>query len=145
MASMGRRKLTVTSCTKIHSGNDKNGKPYTIYEVFAVDDAGIPVEAKLRAFADLALNELVEYEVNEHKSDKHGVSYTLSVPGKGSSSGGGGGGGGLAGSVDALRERVEKLEARLQALEAAVRSGVQPGPTAAGPTPAALALDHIPH
>lgn len=145
MPGKARRKLTVTSCGKIYEGTDKNRKPYTIYEIFAVDDGGVPVEAKLRSFSQLTLNELVEYDIEEFRSERHGVSYTLSLPG----SGGGKGGprsSGLGASVDDLRDRVEKLERQLADLLAGRNSGSQSGPTAdppAAPSPA-LATDHIP-
>ncbi len=76
------RRLTVTACDSIFNGTGKNGKPFTIYEVFAVDDSGAPVEAKLRAFDLLPLNKLIEYEITKREDPKHGTSYTLKKPGK---------------------------------------------------------------
>lgn len=83
MADSGAtRRLTVTACSPIHTGTGKSGKPYTIYEVFAVDEAGQTVEAKLRSFDPLELNKLVEYDIERREDNRHGTSYTLKRPGK---------------------------------------------------------------
>ncbi len=83
MADSGvMRRLTVTACDPIYSGTNKAGKPFTMYEVFAVDDSGAPVEVKLRAFDLLELNKLVEYEITRRDDARHGTSYTLKRPGK---------------------------------------------------------------
>lgn len=75
------RKLTVTSCEVLKTGVSTNsGNPWTMYEVFAVDEAGTPVEAKLRAFDALPINELVEYGVTMRQDQRHGTSYTLELP-----------------------------------------------------------------
>lgn len=81
--SGGTRKLCVTSCAVAHSGIGSSGKAYTIYEVFAVDESGTPVEAKLRSFDDLELNKLIEYDVKKQVHPRHGTSYTLSLKGGG--------------------------------------------------------------
>lgn len=74
------RKMTVTSCDALKSGTSKNGNPWTMYEVYAVSEAGEPIEAKLRAFDQLPINELVEYGVTKRVDDRHGTSYTLELP-----------------------------------------------------------------
>lgn len=74
------RKLTVTTCDVLRSGVSESGRDWTMYEVYAVDESGTPVEAKLRAFDPLPLNELREYEVTQRKDDRHGTTYTLSYP-----------------------------------------------------------------
>lgn len=75
------RKLTVTSCDVLKTGTSTNtGNPWTMYEVFAVDSAGAPVEAKLRAFDELPINELVEYGITQRTDPRHGTSYTLELP-----------------------------------------------------------------
>lgn len=75
------RKLTATSCEVLKRGTSaKNGNPWTMYEVYAVDEAGTPVEAKLRSFDPLPLNELVEYGVTMRQDQRHGTSYTLELP-----------------------------------------------------------------
>lgn len=148
MPGKGGRKLMVTSCKVIHEGSDRNQKPYKIYEVFAVDEGGSPVEAKLRSFSQLTLNELVEYEIEEFRSDRHGVSYTLNLPGSGGGRGGGQRSSGLGASVDDLRVRVDKLERQVSDLLAGRNSGSQSEPSpaeSAGAASPALATDHIPH
>jgi hypothetical protein len=112
-----RKRLTVLGLDVEYEGISKrNNQPYTIYNVTALGEDGLPIEERLRTFdGELPLNELIEVEVEKRPDERHGTTYTLSIPGK--RSGGGGGGGGLAGSVDALRERVDALEARLAALE----------------------------
>lgn len=121
MAATKKRKLTVTSCEPTYTGTNTKGE-YTIYEVFAVDEAGAPVEAKLRSFEQLDLNALVEYGVTRYESEKHGVSYTLSKPRSG------GGSGGLGKSVDELRVRVDShdetltwLRERIEKLEQLIK------------------------
>jgi len=75
------RKLTATSCDVLRQGRNKDtGREWTMYEVYAVDEAGSPVEAKLRAFDALPLNELVEYAVTRRDDPRHGTSYTLELP-----------------------------------------------------------------
>lgn len=75
------RKLTVTSCEVLTSGVTKTtGNPWKMYEVFAVDEAGTPVEAKLRSFDPCPLNELIEYGVTMRQDQRHGTSYTLELP-----------------------------------------------------------------
>jgi hypothetical protein len=76
------RRLTVTSCKPLHSGTSAKGKPWTIFEVFAVDESGSTVEAKLRSFDPLPLNKLTEYKVTKREDRQHGTSYTLELPGK---------------------------------------------------------------
>lgn len=83
MADSGvTRRLTVTACSPMYTGHNKKGKPYTIFEVFAVDDAGQTVEAKLRSFDPLEINKLVEYEIERREDPRHGTSYTLKKPGR---------------------------------------------------------------
>lgn len=75
------RKLTATSCEVLTQGTSRtSGNPWTMYEVFAVDEAGTPVEAKLRSFDPLPLNELIEYAVVMRQDARHGTSYTLELP-----------------------------------------------------------------
>lgn len=75
-----KRKLTVTTCDVLKKGVSASGVDWTMYEVFAVDEAGAPVEAKLRAFDPLPINELVEYGVTKRVDNRHGTSYTLDLP-----------------------------------------------------------------
>lgn len=148
-----RRKLTVTSCNALRSGVGKNDKPWTMYEVFAVDEGGAPVEAKLRSFDPLKLNELVEYEITKREDQRHGTSYTLKKPGKrepppdprl------------LQAKIEEQRVAIEKLTRRTTDVEAALRafqawasgldSGVSAPPDmeqlgAGAPASAALATD----
>lgn len=124
------RKLTATSCEVLTTGTSKtSGNPWTMYEVFAVDEAGTPVEAKLRSFDELPLNELIEYGVTMRQDQRHGTSYTLELPKnrrpkKDTSKG-------YKAQIDALKlqvgslERtVENLYAHVAALQAA--AGLEP-------------------
>lgn len=77
------RKLKITSRKEITSGtSEKDGKSFTwtLYEVEATDEAGSKVEQKLKTFADLPMNELVELEVERQEHETHGVSYMLKKP-----------------------------------------------------------------
>lgn len=143
-----KRKLTVTSTKVITSGSSGKG-PWTLYEVNAVGEDGQPVTEKLRAFAELPVGDLKEYEVEKVVHEKYGVSYTLSL--------GGGGGKHLGPKVDEVRDRVESLEqtvqwldGRLRALEgdaapkAQVQSPPSEPPAPAAPAAPATADDDIP-
>lgn len=126
---MGARKdtkLTITSCEAVHTGNNRNGNPYTIYEVMAMDEAGAPVTENLRAFDDLPLNELLDCEVERYESDAHGVTFTIYPKAKVARKAGGAPKGGLGKSVDELRERVNKLEAAHEELRSFIASGLNP-------------------
>lgn len=96
-----KKNLTVTSCKVLTSFKNAKGDDATLYEVEAVGEDGRKVDEKLRSFVELKLDELIEYEVSRYDHEKYGLSYTLKPPSKKS---------GLAASVDALRERVDKLE-----------------------------------
>lgn len=74
---MARRRLTVIRCEPVHSGTSRSGNPYTIYEVEALDDAGMLMEDRMRSFDALVLNELIEYEVEEYRSDRQGDTLTI--------------------------------------------------------------------
>jgi hypothetical protein len=132
---MGLRKLTITSFEQKASGHSKNG-PWTLHEVACVDEAGEPVEAKLKTFlhpeGDQLLGNLIEYEVEKQDDEKYGTSYLLSKPGgKPKRGAGAGSSSGLKNSVDDLRARVEKLEGQVAQLGRALQgtaSGVTPRP-----------------
>jgi hypothetical protein len=108
MTAKATRKLTVTACSEVKTG-ETNGKPWTLYEVSAVDEGGHPVEEALKSFTNLPLGEQAEYVVERQEHDKYGPSYLLS-PRKRESR-----------AVRELRERVDALEAEVAALKAFVR------------------------
>lgn len=100
----GTRKIIPTDKTEKTSGTGKKGK-WTLYEIKATTEAGEPIELKLKSFANLKLGEVVEVAVEQEDHPDYGTSFMLSPAGKG---------GGLAGSVDALRERVDALEEKME-------------------------------
>lgn len=104
----GSRKLTVTSCEVTHQGTNKKGEPYTIYEVHAVGEDGLPVEESLRSFAELPIGELKTYTIQPYDHERYGRSYTLSLPKAGSR---------LGPKVDQLRKELDELTKRVDALE----------------------------
>lgn len=99
-----KRKLVATSCTPL--ATLRSGA--TLYEVFAVDEEGEPVQEELRSFQELDLGELVEYEVTRYDDPERGTSFTLKRQPKNT-----------ARRVDELEKRVDELEKRLAALEEA--------------------------
>lgn len=105
-----KRKLMATSCVEIHRGTGRDGSDYVMYEVEAVDEAGKEIGPStgvaLRAFQPLALNELVEYEIQVKTTDKHGTTYTLLPPRVPAWK-----------LVAQLTDRVDALERRLASLE----------------------------
>lgn len=103
-----KRKLSVTSCEVTHSGTNKKGEPYSIYEVHAVGEDGQPVDEPLKSFAELPIGELREYRIETYDHPRYGRSYTLSLPKAGAR---------LGPKVDQLREDVDDLMRRVKALE----------------------------
>ncbi len=151
------KRITVITTSVIRTGTSSSGKAWTLYDVTAVDEAGAPIEQKLKSFDNLTGTVDVEVERTEH--EKYGVSFMLKLP-RGAGGGGGGGGGDAqpssAGSrlgpkVDELRVRVDELERQNAALSAAVTQLVEavaplldgrpvpevPPPTSSRPRPTA--------
>lgn len=120
----GTRKIIPTDKSVITSGEGKKGK-WTLYEIKATNEAGEPLDIKLKTFANMKLGEVVEVEVEQEDHEQFGRSFMLSPKGKGS---------GLGGSVDELRERVETLEAKMtwaaNAIEALQGGTPAPAPPA---------------
>lgn len=78
-----KKKLCVTSQRVLATWANSKGTGEThLYEVIAVDENGVPVPAseKLRSFAELELNVLIEYELEQHDHPKHGKSWTVKKP-----------------------------------------------------------------
>jgi len=98
------RRLTVSELIELSSGVSRNGKPWTLHKVIAVDEGGEQIGETLLTFAALPLNEPVTVEVERRDDPRHGLSYTLKLPRAGSA---------LAGRVDELEQRVAAIEARL--------------------------------
>lgn len=129
-----KRKLTVLSQKEIHRGTGRNG-PWVMYEVEALTEAGQRVGPQtgqqLRAFAELPLNELVEYDVQPQDTDRHGRTYTLFPPRDP-----------VWKQVADLRKRVEHLEQQLsQLLEARKSRPESQVPPADGPPAEAPAAE----
>lgn len=115
MSDKPRRKITVLGLDIEFQGRSKStGNEFTIYNVTALGEDGLPIELRLRTFdKDLPLNELIEVEVEKRDDARHGTTYTVGIPGKRNQEPRRNG---LAGSVDELRGRVEALEALVQTL-----------------------------
>lgn len=78
-----KKKLCVTSQKVLATWPNKKGTSETnLYEVVAVDENGVAVAAseKLRSFAELELNVLIEYEIEPYDHPKHGPSWTVKKP-----------------------------------------------------------------
>lgn len=132
-----KRKLTIVNREEKASG-EKNGNKWTLWKVEVLDEQGQPIDAEFKCFGDPELNVLTEFEVERQEHEKYGVSYMLKG---GRDSGGGGGKGGLGASVDALRDRVETLEAAVAALQGGAPSpaGANSGSQSAARPPMANA------
>jgi hypothetical protein len=123
MGNAVKKTLTIMSSNLIKEGST-NDKPWAIYEIFARDAEGNPIEEKLKAFwqpTDKHIGQALEYDVERQEHEKYGVSFMIHRP-EGTGGGtapGGGGGGGLGASLDMLREEVEALRARVTILEEA--------------------------
>lgn len=116
-------RLRILSVQVGYQGINKRGEDYTIYEISAARESGEIIEdKKLRSFEELkASDELQDLVVVPFKSEKHGVSYTLSRKNrKGGSQ-----------KYEELSARVEELAGKLQAVEAWIRQNA--GGAAAAP------------
>lgn len=71
------KRLTVTRCDVRRTGVGRDRRPYTIYTVEALDEAGLPVDADLRAFTELPLDVEAEYEVLRYDPERGEPSFTL--------------------------------------------------------------------
>lgn len=116
---MPTRRLTVTSCNVKFEGTSKTGKPFTLYEVGVLDEAGEPIMEEFKSFDSLPLGELIEYEVEREDHAKYGVSYLLKLP-KGMVAARRPN---LQGDIAALRERVDTLERQVASLTGGPTSG----------------------
>lgn len=77
---METRKLKVTKLTIIKEGTtQKDGKTFNwkLQEVEATKEDGSPIEGKLKTFAELPLNELIEVEVEKQDHPDYGISFML--------------------------------------------------------------------
>lgn len=99
-------RLRITSCMAVYTGTNQRGDQYTIHEVEAVKGDGSPVNEKLRSFENLPL-EVLDLMVVPYRSQKHGLSYTLSRRSKPNT----------AARVKELEELVRDLLTRVEALE----------------------------
>lgn len=101
-----KKKINVTGCTPGYNGNDKNGNPYTIFDITGADENGVAIPLKLKSFSELPIGP-GEYEVETYTNAKSGESsYTLKDPNRR-----GGGGGVTLEQFNALSARVAAIEA----------------------------------
>lgn len=143
MPEWSRRTINVISCAVFRSGTSDSGKAWTIYELTATDMNGQPIDKTLKSFEQIEGDNV---EVELQKNDRGYDEYIVRKPGSG---GGGKGGSGLGASIDALRTRVEELEAKVATLTGGQRSyssdiPQDPAPVAAPPAPKPDADDDIP-
>lgn len=134
---MSTTTISVISTRVIKEGTSAQGRPWTLYEVTAVDRNGAPIEHQLKTFDNLPQG-TVDVELERQEHPQYGVSYMLRRAGQRQ----GGGNGGLGKSVDELRSRLDALEARVGKLE----SPINP-PTPVAPDPAGASFtdpDDIP-
>lgn len=108
------RKLTVTSCAEYRRGHGKSGE-WVIYDVKAVDEKGVTVDAKLRTFKALPIGQEQTYEVEKHVHDTYGESFTLYPPRRKSSE-----------RLDDVEARLGELEETVRRLTARLESGATP-------------------
>lgn len=122
------RKLTVTSCNIAFDPPDKD---WTLYEVAVLDEAGEPVEAEFKAFDNLPIGQLIEYQVEKREHEKYGVSYSLKLP-PGMAAGRKPN---ITGDIAELRQRIARLESQVSGL------GLPLGQAPATASPAMASMD----
>jgi hypothetical protein len=112
-------KLIITSCTVGYQGVNKRQEDYTIYEIHACRATGEVIsDKKLQSFEDLPVGpEPIELMVVPFKSEKHGLSFTLSRKGKSGS--------GSTQRINELQGQVTDLVDRMQRVEGWIRSRSQ--------------------
>lgn len=116
----------MTACESLATFAGSGGEDQTIYEVRATDEAGQEVDEKLRAFRQLEVGVAVEYEISPYEHPRYGMSYTLKPPRKKPT--------GLQASVDAAKEKIDKLEKQVRWLyDRLLEKGLVPAPSAPAP------------
>lgn len=108
-------RLRITSCTQVYVAKNSRGDEYSIYEIEAVKGDGTPVKEKLRSFDNLPL-EVLDLTVVPYRSQKHGLSYTLSRRNRPNNTK----------RITELEELVADLVTRVAALEARKRGDDDP-------------------
>lgn len=127
MGNAVEKTLTITSSNLLKEG-ETNGRSWAIYEIFARDADGNPIDEKLKSFwqpTDKHVGQALVYDVERQDHEKFGVSFLIHRPegtGGGAPVGGGGGG-----SLDMLWEEIESLRARVTRLEEAANPAPAPG------------------
>lgn len=112
---MQKHKLSVEKCVEAFRGISKTtGGEYAMYDVEAVDESGERIPHRLRAYQELPLDTLQEFEVHRFDNEQFGTSYTIKLPKAGSR---------LGPKVDELRERVDRQARVLDRLIAHVAGG----------------------
>lgn len=131
---MSLKRLTVRSCDVKFEGTNKNGNPYTMYEVAVVGEDGAPIEEEFKSFDMLPIGDLVEYDVEKEDHPTYGVSYLLRLPP-----------GVKAGRKPNLGAEIEELRQRVARLESTAggMTGATPTGTSSAPSPAMAAMDPI--
>lgn len=110
-----KKKMCVTYQKVLATWPNRKGTSETnLYEVTAVDENGEPVTEKLRSFAELELNVLIEYEVEPYEHPQHGKSWTVKKPRSNTTQ-----------RVGVLEKQLEDALDRLSAVEAQL--GIGPG------------------
>lgn len=76
------RKVTVTDCQPARRGDgtviEGEGEygPWTLHEIQAVDDTGLPIQERIKCFKALPLGEItLDFTAQNH--EKYGLSYTV--------------------------------------------------------------------
>jgi hypothetical protein len=80
MSSSTKRTLIVTGQKPITQVKTQSGGDSTLYEVYATDTEGNPIEEPLRAFTELEEGVPVEYDVSRYDHPRYGTSFTLTPP-----------------------------------------------------------------
>lgn len=103
-----KKKMCVTHQKVIATWpNSKGTSETSLYEVTAVDENGQPITEKLRSFAEVELNILIEYDLEPYSHPQHGESWTVKKPRSNTTQ-----------RVAHLEKEVQDLKDRLSAVEA---------------------------
>lgn len=108
------RVITVTSTNVIREGVGAKG-PWVLRGVEALDEQGQPIAHQLKTFANLPLGE-VEVEIEPQHHEQYGTSFLLKPVRNGTTTPRAGG----AGELQALEQRIARLESEVRRLSGLV-------------------------
>lgn len=137
-----KRKLLIEECKPVHSGHNRKGTPYTIYDIRAAreDRSPLPTQPdgspmKLRSFEAFPVGQIVEVVIEPYNSEQYGQSFTLKSVGGAKQQGNTQVINELREQIDEIFKRIAALWRRVEALEGRQQQPAPTSPAAHQPAP----------